>query len=71
MTATQGIQAHPLFKLGKAAAVCDMGTVAFVQLLRAAKALPTKYDFDTTHPGNRFKKTIISQAQLDALLPAA
>ena len=51
MAATKGIQAHPLFKLGKAAAVRDKDTVAFVQLLRAAKALPTKYDFDTTHPG--------------------
>ena len=71
MAATKGIRAHPLLKLGKAAAVCDMDTVAFVQLLRAAKALPTKCDFDTTHPGNRFKKTIISQAKVDALLPAA
>ena len=68
MAATKGIQAHPLFKLGKAAAVRDKDTVAFVQSLCAAKALPTQ--FDTTHPGNRFTKTIISQAQLDALLPA-
>jgi hypothetical protein len=51
MAATKGIQAHPLFKLGKAAAVRDKDTVAFVQLLRAAKALPTKYDFDTAHAG--------------------
>ena len=51
MATSKGIQAHPLFKLGKAAAVRDKDTVAFAQLLRAAKALPTKYDFDTTHSG--------------------
>jgi hypothetical protein len=48
---TKGIQAHPLFKLGKAPAVRDKDTVAFASLLRAAKALPAKYDFDLTHPG--------------------
>jgi hypothetical protein len=51
MAASKGIHAHPLFKLGKAPAVRDRGTVAFVNLLRAAKALPSKYDFDATHPG--------------------
>ena len=50
-TTSKGIQAHPIFKLGKATAVRDKDTVAFAQLLRAAKALPTKYDFDTAHPG--------------------
>ena len=51
MATSKGIQAHPLFKLGKAAAVRDRETVAFANLLRAAKALPAKYDFDSTHPG--------------------
>lgn len=51
MATSKGIQAHPLFKLGKAAAVRDKDTVAFGQLLRAGKALPAKYDFDATHPG--------------------
>ena len=51
MATSKGIQAHPLFKLGKAAAVRDKATVAFGQLLRAGKALPAKYDFDATHAG--------------------
>ena len=47
-----GIQTHPIFKLGKAAASRERGGVAFSQLLRSAPAkLPTAYDFDSTHPG--------------------
>ncbi len=50
-TASKGIQAHPLFKLGKAAAVHAKDAVAFSSVLRGAPAVPKTYDFDTAHPG--------------------
>ena len=51
MATSKGIQTHPVFKLGKAAAVRDKSTVAFASVLRAAAPVPKQYDFDTTHPG--------------------
>jgi hypothetical protein len=51
VAASKGIHAHPVFKLGKAPAVRDRASVAFSSVLRAAAAVPAKYDFDTAHPG--------------------
>ena len=52
MAKAKGIQAHKLFKLGTAPAKKDKRTLQFATLLRAAApALPTAYDFDTTHAG--------------------
>jgi len=48
----KGINAHKVFKLGKAAAKKDERNLRFATLLRAtAPTLPNDYDFDTTHPG--------------------
>jgi len=47
----QGIQAHRLFKLGKAPAKKDDRNLKFASLLLVAPAMPTSYDFDLTHPG--------------------
>ena len=47
----QGIQAHKLFKLGKAPAKKDDRNLKFASLLLAAPALPLSYDFDLSHPG--------------------
>jgi len=52
MAKAKGIQAHRVFKLGKAAAKKDKRNLKFATLLRAAAPkLPSSYDFDTTHPG--------------------
>jgi hypothetical protein len=52
MTRSTGIQAHKIFKLGKASAKRDSRNLKFATLLRAAApAVPASYDFDTTHPG--------------------
>lgn len=52
MAKTKGIQAHKVFKLGKAAAKKDERNLKFATLLRAAlPTLPTSYDFDTGHAG--------------------
>src|SRR5262245_37969625 len=52
MAKAKGIQAHQLFKLGKAPAKKDKRNLQFATLLRAAApVLPTAYDFDTTHAG--------------------
>src|ERR1041384_4825755 len=52
MAKATGIQAHKLFKLGKAPAKKDKRNLKFATLLRAAApALPPAYDFDLTHPG--------------------
>jgi hypothetical protein len=52
MARAKGIHAHPVFKLGKAAAKRDAKNLKFASLLRAAApAIPDTYDFDTTHSG--------------------
>src|SRR4051794_14264357 len=52
MARAKGIQAHKVFKLGKAPAKRDKRNLMFATLLRAtAPALPASYDFDTTHAG--------------------
>jgi hypothetical protein len=51
MAKAKGIQAHKVFKLGKAPARRDKRNLKFATLLRAAPALPSSYDFDTSHPG--------------------
>jgi hypothetical protein len=52
MAKAKGIQAHKVFKLGKAPAKKDSRTLKFSTLLKAAlPALPSAYDFDNTHPG--------------------
>src|SRR5262245_26171157 len=43
--------AHKVFKLGKATAKKDDRNLKFSALLKAPPALPSSYDFDTTHPG--------------------
>jgi hypothetical protein len=47
----KGIQAHKLFKLGKAPAKKDKRNLKFRAVLRAGPPLPRIYDFDTKHPG--------------------
>jgi len=52
MAKAKGIQAHKVFKLGKAAAKKDKRNLKFATLLRAAAPkLPASYDFDLSHPG--------------------
>jgi hypothetical protein len=52
MAKAKGIQAHKIFKLGKAPAKKDSRNLKFATLLRAtAPTLPSSYDFDTTHSG--------------------
>ncbi len=47
----RGIQAHRLFKLGKAAAKRDRRNLMFAAILRAPLKVPPEYDFDLTHTG--------------------
>lgn len=51
MAKTKGIQADPIFKLGKAPAKRDARNFRFAALLRAAPAIPKEYDFDVKHHG--------------------
>src|SRR5215831_5724614 len=52
MAKAKGIQAHRIFKLGKAPARKDKRNLKFATLLRrTAPTLPNDYDFDTTLPG--------------------
>lgn len=51
MAKVKGIQAHPVFKLGKAPAKKDDRNLLFAAVLRAVPKLPRSYDFDITHPG--------------------
>jgi hypothetical protein len=52
MAKAKGIQAHKIFKLGKASAKRDKRNFKFAALLQAAPpALPSSYDFDNTHTG--------------------
>ncbi|WP_347260863.1 hypothetical protein [Rudaea sp.] len=50
-TRAKGLQADPIFKLGKAPARKDPRNFKFAALLRAPPALPVEYDFDVKHPG--------------------
>jgi hypothetical protein len=47
----KGIQAHVLFKLGKAPAKADRRNLRFAALLKAPVPAPKEYDFDLAHPG--------------------
>jgi hypothetical protein len=52
MARAKGINAHKIFKLGKAPAERDKRNLRFASLLRAAApALPSSYDFDIAHTG--------------------
>lgn len=51
MPRAKGIQAHPLFKLGKAPVQKDKRNLKLATLLKAGPTLPASYDFDTTHAG--------------------
>ena len=51
MAKSKGIDAHKVFKLGKAAAKKDERNLKLATLLKAGPALPSSYDFDTTHAG--------------------
>jgi hypothetical protein len=51
MAKAKGIDAHKVFKLGKAPAKRDKRNLKFAAVLKALPKLPTKYDFDTTDPG--------------------
>jgi len=51
MTSDNGIQIHPLFKLGKLKTVRDARTLRFRDVLRALLATPRQYDFDLAHRG--------------------
>jgi hypothetical protein len=51
MSPVKGIQSLPYFKLGKAAARRDPRNLRFSTILRATKAPPAEYDFDSSHPG--------------------
>src|SRR6185369_9815394 len=57
----KGIQAHPLFKLGKAPAKKDKRTLQFATLLRAAApALSTTSDFDTSQGSDEARLAVSS-----------
>lgn len=51
MAKASGINAHKVFKLGKAAARKDDRNLKFAAVLKALPALPPSYDFDLQHPG--------------------
>jgi hypothetical protein len=52
MPKAKGINAHRVFKLGKAPAKKDKRNLKFATLLRpTAPVLPDAYDFDINHPG--------------------
>ena len=51
MARSKGINAHKVFKLGKAAASRDPRNLKFAAVLKAQPALPAAYDFDTQHTG--------------------
>jgi hypothetical protein len=51
MSRAKGIQAHVLFKLGKAPAKADRRNLMFAALVKAPVPAPKEYDFDLAHPG--------------------
>ncbi len=61
MAKAKGINAHKVFKLGKAAAKKDKRNLKFATLLRATTpALPDNYDFDVAHSGLATMSTAIA-----------
>ncbi len=48
---SKGIQAHQLFKLGKARPKSDHRTFQLAGLFKAPPPAPPRYDFDLLHPG--------------------
>jgi len=51
MAKAKGINAHKVFKLGKAKAKVDKRNLKFAAILKAPVALPDEYDFDVKHTG--------------------
>jgi len=51
MAIAKGIQAHKVFKLGKAAPKRDQRNLMFAAILAKPVKLPKEYDFDLQHPG--------------------
>jgi hypothetical protein len=51
MPNAKGIQAHRLFKLGKAPMKADRRNFKLAALLKAPPPAPPEYDFDLKHPG--------------------
>lgn len=51
MAKATGIQAHKLFKLGKAPTKPDPRNLKFAAILKAPPPTPASYDFDLTHTG--------------------
>ena len=51
MRPAKGIQRHPIFKLGKAAAARDSRNLRLKTILKAPVKLPREYDFDAEHAG--------------------
>jgi hypothetical protein len=51
MVKAMGINAHKVFKLGKAPAKKDKRNLKFSTLLKATAPPPKEYDFDLAHPG--------------------
>jgi hypothetical protein len=51
MATAKGIQAHKLFKLGKAPAKKDARNLKFAAILKAPPKLPAEFDFDLKHTG--------------------
>lgn len=51
MAKSNGIHAHPLFKLGKAQAKRDSRNFMFASLVKAPLVVPAEYDFDLKHTG--------------------
>src|ERR1051326_7608007 len=47
----KGIQAHKLFKLGKAPAKTDVRNLMLAAILKAPPKLPKEFDFDLKHTG--------------------
>jgi hypothetical protein len=47
----KGIQAHKLFKLGKAPAKADVRNLKLAAILKAPPKLPKEFDFDLKHTG--------------------
>ena len=51
MARSKGIQAHKVFKLGKAPAKRDARNLMLATILKALPPVPAEYDFDLKHPG--------------------
>src|SRR5882762_9392904 len=51
MATAKGVQAHKVFKLGKAPCKRDKRNLMFAAILRAKVKVPKEYDFDLKHAG--------------------